>query len=118
MPEEHTVSTFTWLILALHLWLSIPAMTAMTQIQQYYKMEEKAHLGTNCKPFFDVKNRFFPKSDGKLEENPIDDEDDSRLDEPNLETFDPEPSLEVVLRSCQLSISRLGVLQLPLLMNL
>ncbi|KAI0306196.1 hypothetical protein B0F90DRAFT_1915903 [Multifurca ochricompacta] len=42
-------------------------------------------------------NRFFSKSDGKLDENPNDDEDDSWLDEPNLETLRPEHSLEVSL---------------------
>jgi hypothetical protein len=41
MPEERTVSTFTWLTPALCSRLSVPAMTAMTQIRQYYKTEEK-----------------------------------------------------------------------------
>ncbi|KAI0297492.1 hypothetical protein B0F90DRAFT_1918704 [Multifurca ochricompacta] len=50
-------------------------------IRQYYKTEEK--------------KRFFSKSDGKLDENPDDDEDDSWLDEPNLETFRSEHSLKV-----------------------
>ncbi|KAI0296132.1 hypothetical protein B0F90DRAFT_1669896 [Multifurca ochricompacta] len=49
----------------------------------------------NLYRFFDIKNRLFSKSDGKLDENPDDDGDDSWLDEPNLETFCPEHSLEV-----------------------
>jgi hypothetical protein len=56
----------------------------------------KARLHANSKPsvkFFDIKNRFFSKSDIKFKENPDDDEDDSWLDEPNLETFVPELSL-------------------------
>ncbi|KAI0289423.1 hypothetical protein B0F90DRAFT_1739995 [Multifurca ochricompacta] len=58
MPEEHTVSTFTWLTPALCSQLSVPAMTAMTQIQQYYKTEEKAHLHANSKPFVLFKVRW------------------------------------------------------------
>jgi hypothetical protein len=64
----------------------------------YLTLSSKARLHANSKPsvkFFDIKNRFFSKSDSKLDENPDDDEDDSWLDEPNLETFHPEHSLEV-----------------------
>ena len=43
MPEERTVSTFTWMTPALRSRLSVPAMTAITQIRQYYKTEEKVH---------------------------------------------------------------------------
>ena len=43
MPEERTVSTFTWMTPALRSRLSVPTMTAITQIRQYYKMEEKVH---------------------------------------------------------------------------
>jgi hypothetical protein len=114
MPEERTVSTFTWLTPALRSRLSVPAMTAMTQIRQYYKTEEKvcpfildAYLTTHhsitqsrlrarSKPsvkFFDIKNRFFSKS-GAANEN-HNDEDDSWLDEPNIEVFPPEVFLDV-----------------------
>ncbi|KAF8239158.1 hypothetical protein L208DRAFT_1238638, partial [Tricholoma matsutake] len=58
MPEECTVSTFTWLMPTLHSQLSVPAMTAITQIQQYYKTEENACLHATSKPslkFFDIK---------------------------------------------------------------
>jgi hypothetical protein len=44
MPEERTVSSFTWLTPALRSRLLVPAMTAMTQIRQYYKTEEKVYL--------------------------------------------------------------------------
>lgn len=44
MPEERTVSTFTWLTPALRSRLLVPAMTAMTQIRQYYKTEEKVNF--------------------------------------------------------------------------
>jgi hypothetical protein len=62
-----------------------------------YLTPTKARLHANSKPsvkFFDIKNRFFSKTDSKLEK-PDDDEDDSWLDEPTLETFVPELSLEV-----------------------
>jgi hypothetical protein len=57
----------------------------------------KARAGTNSKPsvkFFDIKNKFFSKSDSKSE-NLQDDEDDSWLDEPNLDTFPLEASLDI-----------------------
>jgi hypothetical protein len=44
--------------------------------------------------FFDIKKRFFSNS-GNADENPDDDEDDSWLDEPDLEVFPPERSLDV-----------------------
>ena len=115
MPEERTVSTFTWLTPALRSRLSVSAMTAMTQIRQYYKTEEKvctfildvypthhgitqSRLHARSKPsvkFFDIKNRFFSKSGAATNENPDDDEDDSWLDEPNVKVFPPEGSLDV-----------------------
>jgi hypothetical protein len=55
----------------------------------------KARAGTNSKPsvkFFDIKTKFFLKSDSKSENLP-EDEDDSWLDEPNLDTFPLETSL-------------------------
>ena len=45
--------------------------------------------------FFDIKNRFFSKSGSAATENPDDDEDDSWLDEPSIEVFPPEDSLDV-----------------------
>ena len=95
--------------------LSVHSMTAMTQIHQYYKTEEKVHLmililillitvthwqsrlHAKSKPsvkFFDIKNRFFSKS-GNADENPDDDEDDSWLDVPDINVFPPEDSLHV-----------------------
>lgn len=44
-PEEQTVSIFTWLTPALRSQMSVSMMTVMTQIQQYYKMEQKV---SNC----------------------------------------------------------------------
>jgi hypothetical protein len=41
MPEERTVSTFTWLTPALRSRMSVSTMTAMTQTRQYYKTEQK-----------------------------------------------------------------------------
>ena len=114
-----------WLTLALRSWLSVPMMASITQIHQFYKTQEKVngsfwtcltdayHLkactGTNSKPsikFFNIKNKFFSKSDS-TSENPPDDEDDSQLDEPNLDTFPLEASLEI-FASVELSLQCLA----------
>ena len=70
----------------------------------------KAHAGTNLKPsvkFFNIKNKFFSKSDSKSE-NPPDDKNDSWLDEPNLDTFPLETSLEISA-SVELSLQCLAL---------
>ena len=43
MTEERTVSTFTWLTPTLRSCLLVLAMTAMTQIRQYYQTEENVY---------------------------------------------------------------------------
>ena len=57
----------------------------------------QSRLHAKSKPsikFFDIKNRFFSKS-GNADENPDDNEDDSWLDEPDINVFPPEDSLHV-----------------------
>lgn len=57
----------------------------------------QSRLHARSKPslkFFDIKKRFFSKS-GSGDDNPDDDEDDSWLDELDIEVFPPEGSLHV-----------------------
>ncbi|KAF8808808.1 hypothetical protein BYT27DRAFT_7222703 [Phlegmacium glaucopus] len=71
MPEERTVSAFTWINPAL--W-------------QHYTMEKKAHKHTTPRPtvrFYGVKGKIFnSKASTKKTDKVLDDEDDSWLNEP------------------------------------
>lgn len=40
MPDERTVSTFTWLSPAVRNRIKVNTLTAMTSIRQYYLMKE------------------------------------------------------------------------------
>ncbi|KAL1701959.1 ribonuclease H-like domain-containing protein [Schizophyllum commune] len=98
MPDERTVSTFTWLSSAVRNRIKVNTLTAMTSIRQYYlKKEENAkkRAAANPRPtvkFYDIKKLFDP-----VEDDNEDDEDDeggsgsSWLDEPAEEVLPNAP---------------------------
>ena len=119
MPEERTVSAFTWMSPPLRSKILVRQMAWRTKVRQYYTTEAKVwliiHLVCQClnltehsyfKPrknstprptvkFYDVKSKIFSKKDatnhGQL---PDDDEDDSWLDEPEEAVYDSAQELE------------------------
>ncbi|KAG6905981.1 hypothetical protein DXG01_016475 [Tephrocybe rancida] len=94
MPEERTVSTFTWLTPALRANLSIGSITSMTQIRQFYQTESKQRAHSNSRPSsaFEAKTT----SIHHHTEMPIDDTSDKWLDEP-LEPVESAVELDVML---------------------
>ncbi|KAF8061423.1 ribonuclease H-like domain-containing protein [Lyophyllum atratum] len=93
MPEERTVSTFTWMSPALRSQLKVGSMTSMTQIKQFYQAERKPRIHSNPNP----SARFEAKpGEQKIKEEVLDDMDDKWLDEPPTPT-EPADDLEASL---------------------
>ncbi|KDR75453.1 hypothetical protein GALMADRAFT_140951 [Galerina marginata CBS 339.88] len=93
MPEERTVSAFTWISPPLRLRILVRQMAWRTKVRQYYATETKPCKNSAPKPmvkFYDVKSRIFLKSAKKAssEDLPDDDEDDTWLDEPQDDVYD------------------------------
>lgn len=109
MPEERTVSAFTWISTPLRSRILVKQMAWRTKVRQYYATETKVLIllyidlrikfsdSLSFKPrkdsaprpavkFYDVKSRIFSKKSSS-EDLPDDDEDDSWLDEPQ-EVYD------------------------------
>ncbi|KAF8970648.1 hypothetical protein BDZ97DRAFT_1790298, partial [Flammula alnicola] len=62
MPEERTVSAFTWITPPLRNRLRVGQMAARTQVRQHYSTETKARKRSVPRPtvkFYDVKNKIF-----------------------------------------------------------
>ncbi|KAF8328310.1 hypothetical protein F5887DRAFT_151909 [Amanita rubescens] len=97
MPEERTVSSFTWLTSPLRANMLMSSMVNMTKIRQYYQTEQKARANSLPVPrmlYIDARK----KLNEKLRENK-DEEDDSWLDDKPGDGNEAEVSPEVALEA-------------------
>ncbi|KAF9475198.1 hypothetical protein BDN70DRAFT_957800 [Pholiota conissans] len=115
MPEERTVSAFTWITPPLRSRLRVGQMAARTIVRQHYSTENKSRKHAVPKPtvkFYDIKSKIFNSTSDRSESDLLlDDEDDAWLDEPldpnvkNLtaERLDAESNSAINLQSKTLS---------------
>ncbi|KAF9546815.1 hypothetical protein CPC08DRAFT_729838 [Agrocybe pediades] len=107
MPEERTVSAFTWITPPFHSRLLVGNMAARTQIRQHYATEAKLRKNSTPRPtvkFFNIKDQLFnPKNKKQELDVPEDDIDDSWLDTP-AETYPTARALDVESQSCPINL--------------